>query len=105
MQRSGCKWTGITLSHEQLTWGQEKVRQAGLDDKIELRYQDYRSVSQISFSFSINRLCQGKYNKVVSVEMIEAVGKDFLSQYFEIINERLEDGGIAVLQVVFYSDH
>lgn len=42
VQRSGCKWTGITLSHEQLAWAQEKVTEAGLTQNIDLHYQDYR---------------------------------------------------------------
>lgn len=44
-------------------------------------------------------MAKGKYSKVISVEMIEAVGKDFIPQYFEIISDRLSEGGIAALQV------
>lgn len=42
VQRSGCKWTGITISKEQLEWGQKKVVEAGLEGRIELKFQDYR---------------------------------------------------------------
>lgn len=57
--------------------------------------------SQLLFSIVrvISRLCTGKYSKIVSIEMIEAVGKDFLPQYFQTIDDRLKEGGIAVLQV------
>ncbi|EPB65979.1 Cyclopropane-fatty-acyl-phospholipid synthase [Ancylostoma ceylanicum] len=59
VQRSGCKWTGLTISHEQLALGKERVKAAGLEDKIDLKYQDYR-------------LAEGQYTRVISVEMIEA---------------------------------
>lgn len=42
VQRTGCKWTGITISKEQLEWGQKKVVEAGLEGRIELKFQDYR---------------------------------------------------------------
>ncbi|VDM73697.1 unnamed protein product, partial [Strongylus vulgaris] len=70
VKRSKCEWTGLTISHEQLDWARQKVEEAGLEDKICLRYQDYR-------------LSTGQYDKVISIEMIEAVGQAFLPQYFQ----------------------
>ncbi|KIH46062.1 Cyclopropane-fatty-acyl-phospholipid synthase [Ancylostoma duodenale] len=91
VQRSGCKWTGLTISHEQLALGKERVKAAGLEDKIDLKYQDYR-------------LAGGQYTRVISVEMIEAVGHAFLPQYFQIISDRLSPGGKAVLQAITCPD-
>ncbi|CAH2655648.1 Cyclopropane-fatty-acyl-phospholipid synthase [Caenorhabditis elegans] len=91
VQRSGCKWTGITISKEQLEWGQKKVVEAGLEGRIELKFQDYRLVKE-------------KYTRVVSIEMIEAVGEKYLPQYFQIINDVLTDGGIAALQAITCPD-
>ncbi|RCN37103.1 Cyclopropane-fatty-acyl-phospholipid synthase [Ancylostoma caninum] len=91
VQRSGCKWTGLTISHEQLALGKERVKAAGLEDKIDLKYQDYR-------------LAGGQYTRVISVEMIEAVGHAFLPQYFQIISDRLASGGKAVLQAITCPD-
>ncbi|VDL76198.1 unnamed protein product [Nippostrongylus brasiliensis] len=91
VQRSGCRWTGLTISHEQLALGQERVKAAGLDDKIELVLLDYR-------------MSEGNYTRVVSVEMIEAVGHAFLPQYFQTISDRLVPGGKAVIQAITCPD-
>ncbi|XGW12260.1 hypothetical protein V3C99_013249, partial [Haemonchus contortus] len=91
VQRSGCQWTGLTISHEQLALGKERVKAAGLEDKIDLKIQDYR-------------LAQGSYTKVISVEMIEAVGHAFLPQYFQVISDRLVPGGKAVIQAIICPD-
>ncbi|CAI4228569.1 unnamed protein product [Auanema sp. JU1783] len=91
VQRTGCKWTGLTISHEQLAWGLDKVKEAGLEDKISLIYRDYR-------------MDTGKYDRVVSVEMVEAVGQAFLPQYFQVISDRLKPNGKAVLQGIVCPD-
>ncbi|CAD6192571.1 unnamed protein product [Caenorhabditis auriculariae] len=91
VQRSGCKWTGITISREQLDWARGKVAEAGLESRINLEFQDYR-------------LVQGTFTRIVSIEMIEAVGEKFLPQYFQIINDRLTDNGIAAIQAIICPD-
>lgn len=91
VQRTGCKWTGITISKEQLEWGQKKVVEAGLEGRIDLKFQDYRMVKE-------------KYTRVLSIEMIEAVGEKYLPQYFQIIHDVLADGGIAALQAITCPD-
>ncbi|CAI5441791.1 unnamed protein product [Caenorhabditis angaria] len=91
VQKTGCKWTGITISKEQLEWGRKKVVEAGLESRIDLRFQDYRLVKE-------------KYTRVLSIEMIEAVGEKYLPQYFQIINDVLEDGGIFALQGIICPD-
>ncbi|KAL6735324.1 hypothetical protein Aduo_005777 [Ancylostoma duodenale] len=91
VKRSKCEWTGLTISHEQLDWAKRKVAEAGLDEKILLKYQDYR-------------LARGQYDKLISIEMIEAVGQKFLPQYFRVLSDRLLPGGIAVLQGIICPD-
>ncbi|KAK6735674.1 hypothetical protein RB195_018729 [Necator americanus] len=96
LQRKQCNWTGLTISNEQLQWAKRKVIEEDLEEKICLKYKDYR-------------LAKGQYNKLVSIEMIEAVGQKFLTQYFRVLSDRLIPGGIAVLQGIVcpdaYYDH
>ncbi|KJH50413.1 Cyclopropane-fatty-acyl-phospholipid synthase [Dictyocaulus viviparus] len=91
VKRSDCHWTGLTISYEQLEWAKSKVVEEGLQDKICFLYEDYRLVS-------------GQYDKIISVEMIEAVGQTYLPQYFKVISDRLVSGGKAVLQVIICPD-
>jgi cyclopropane-fatty-acyl-phospholipid synthase len=82
-----CKVTGLTLSREQLAFATERLRKAGLSDRVDLRLQDYRD-------------CQGKFDGIVSIEMFEAVGEAHWRRYFEVLRDRLSKGGLAVLQVI-----
>ncbi|CAB3403939.1 unnamed protein product [Caenorhabditis bovis] len=91
VQKTGCKWTGITISKEQLELARKRVIDAGLEGQIELRFQDYRLVKE-------------KYTKVISIEMIEAVGEKYLPAYFQKINDVLEDGGIVGIQAIICPD-
>ncbi len=91
-KESGCRVTGITLSREQLELGRKRVQEAGLADKIKLRYCDYRDVV-------------GKFDKIASVEMIEAVGYDFLDGFFAACADRLVRGGRLALQSITMPDH
>ncbi|VDL77361.1 unnamed protein product [Nippostrongylus brasiliensis] len=91
VQNTRCDWTGITISHEQLEWARRKVEEAELQEHICFKYQDYR-------------LTSGQYDKVISVEMVEAVGQAFLPQYFQVLSDRLAPGGIAVLQGIICPD-
>ena len=88
---AGCSVTGLTLSPAQLAYGSESVAARGLAGRVDLRLQDYR-------------LSTGSFDRVVSIEMLEAVGEAFWPRYFEILRERLKPGGLAVLQVITIED-
>jgi cyclopropane-fatty-acyl-phospholipid synthase len=79
--------TGLTLSPSQLAGAKERIARAGAADKADLRLQDYRDVTE-------------KFDRVVSIEMIEAVGEKYWPAYFGKISEVLKPGGRAVLQVI-----
>ena len=90
---TGCRVTGLTLSKEQLAEANLRVKAAGLEDKITLLFCDYRDVPGL-----------GTYDRVVSCEMIEAVGHEHLRAYFMTIGAALKVGGRAVLQVIAEPD-
>ncbi len=91
VRRTGCRVTGLTLSEEQLKLATERVREAGLSDRIEFKLCDYRSLT-------------GKFDRIVSVEMLEAVGHEYLGTYFQVLDRLLVPGGIAVIQVITIPD-
>ncbi|WP_118133012.1 cyclopropane-fatty-acyl-phospholipid synthase family protein [Oceanicella sp. SM1341] len=79
--------TGLTLSHEQLAFAREKAEAAGLAARCDFRLEDYRDTG-------------GLYDRIVSIEMIEAVGEAYWPQYFRVLGERLRQGGSAVIQAI-----
>lgn len=83
----GCHVTTTTISKEQLELAQERVRSEGLEDKITLLFDDYRDLA-------------GQFDKLVSIEMIEAVGPQFLDSYFSQINALLKPDGLALVQAI-----
>jgi cyclopropane-fatty-acyl-phospholipid synthase len=83
----GCRVHGITISRRQLEFARQRVRDAGLDDRVTLEFCDYRDV-------------QGRYDNVVSIEMYEAVGERFWPAYFRALRDRLKPGGRAVVQAI-----
>jgi cyclopropane-fatty-acyl-phospholipid synthase len=83
----GCKIVCLTLSKEQLAWSKERIAAAGLSDLVELRLQDYRDV-------------QGQFDRIVSIEMFEAVGEEHWDTYFEQLRACLKPGGRAGLQII-----
>lgn len=87
----GCRVTTITLSEEQLSYAKERFIEAGIDSQIDLRLQDYRDL-------------EGQFDAVVSCEMIEAVGKEYLPSYFQKIGECLKPGARAVIQAITIPD-
>ena len=87
----GCQVTTTTISDNQYRYAKSKIDAAGLSNKINLLSDDYR-------------LLQGKFEKVVSVEMIEAVGKKYLSGYFQKLNDLLKPGGLLMLQAITIAD-
>lgn len=86
----GATVTGLTLSAEQKALADERIAAAGVADRVDVRLQDYRDV-------------RGPFDAVVSVEMIEAVGEEFLSDYFATIDRVLRHGGRAAVQAITIS--
>ena len=78
--------TGLTLSHEQLVYARERCARTGTD-KVDLRLQDYRDVDEC-------------FDRIVSIEMLEAVGEAYWPVYFETLRARLAPGGTIVLQAI-----
>ena len=87
----GARVTGLTLSREQLDYAQKRIFKAGLSERVEFRLQDYRDVG-------------GSYDKIASIEMFEAVGREYWPAYFNKIHETLRPGGMAGLQVITIAD-
>ena len=102
----GCGWGGfaehlakrydvkldcITISKKQLNFAQKRIFNAGLNDKVTIKFLDYRDV-------------QGKYDSVVSIEMIEAVGEKYLKKYFSAIKNNLKLNGIGAIQAIIIKD-
>ena len=93
VRQTGCRVTSLTLSKEQKALAEERISQAGFTDRIEVLLCDYRALPIPKDT--------GLYDKVVSIEMLEAVGREFLVTYFECIDKLLKrDGGIAVFQCI-----
>lgn len=86
-QRCEAEVVGLTLSTEQLAFAQERARQWQVADRVDLRLQDYRDV-------------EGQFDRIVSIEMIEAVGEAYWPVYFQTLKDRLKPGGSAVLQAI-----
>jgi len=87
----GCKVTTTTLSHEQFAYTQRRIEEQGLQDRITLLLQDYRDLT-------------GAYDKLVSIEMVEAVGHRFLPAYFKQCAHLLKDDGLMLLQAITIRD-
>jgi cyclopropane-fatty-acyl-phospholipid synthase len=87
----GCHVTGVTISQEQYKEATARVKAAGLQDKIEIRIQDYR-------------LIEGKFDKIASIEMLEAVGDKYLETYFKKCTELLEPHGMLAFQAITVPD-
>ena len=92
VKETGCKITSLTLSKEQKELAEDRIKAAGLSDQIRVLLCDYRALPAPD---------KGSYDKVVSIEMLEAVGREYLETYFECINHLLKpEGGIAVFQCI-----
>jgi cyclopropane-fatty-acyl-phospholipid synthase len=83
----GCKVTTTTISREQYEHTLENVKRRGLEDRITVLLEDYRKL-------------EGKFDKLVSIEMIEAVGHEFYESYFRCLNKLLKPHGKAVVQAI-----
>lgn len=87
----GCKVTTTTISDAQLHLARERVREEDLEERIEVLGKDYR-------------LLEGQYDKIVSVEMIEAVGEKYLPGFFKKLNALLKPGGLLLVQAITIAD-
>jgi len=90
-RRTGCRVTGITVSEAQCRLARERVADAGLAARVNVRLTDYRDV-------------QGAFDKIVSIEMIEAVGHAYLPAFFAACERVLKPGGRMVLQAIVIPD-
>jgi len=87
----GARVTAITVSPEQHAYASERMQAEGLNERVEVRLQDYRDV-------------EGRFDRIASIEMIEAVGEPFWQTFFQQMRARLVDGGLAGLQVITIAD-
>jgi len=88
---ANAKVTGITLSPSQLAWARGTAERSGKAERIDLRLQDYRDL-------------EGSYDRIVSIEMFEAVGEAYWPAYFDTLKRCLKPGGRAVLQIISIED-
>ncbi|WP_394256618.1 class I SAM-dependent methyltransferase [Vibrio harveyi] len=90
-EQYGCRVTTTTISEEQYAYAEQKINECGLTDKITLLKEDYRNL-------------MGSYDKLVSIEMIEAVGKQFLPSYIKKCESLLKPGGLMAIQAITIAD-
>lgn len=88
----GCQVTTTTISREQYELACQRVSEAGLSERISLLLKDYRELD-------------GRYNKLVSIEMIEAIGHQYLGTYFHQCDRLLSDDGLMLLQAITIEDY
>jgi cyclopropane-fatty-acyl-phospholipid synthase len=87
----GCRVIGITISEEQARYARQRMKRAGLEDSVSIELIDYRQMT-------------GRFDKIVSIEMLEAVGHAYLPAFFAKVDELLDDDGLAVVQVITIPD-
>ena len=90
-RETGCRVTSITVSQRQFELATARVAEAGLADRVTIKLCDYRHI-------------EGRYDRIVSIEMLEAVGHDFLGEYFAICDRLLKPDGLIALQVITIPD-
>ena len=103
----GCGWGGfaeylgkkydvkldcITISKKQYEYAKERIHNCGLNEKVNIQIKDYRDLKD-------------KYNSIASIEMIEAVGQNYLQSYFKTIKENLDNAGTAAIQAITIDDN
>jgi len=88
----GAQVTGVTLSTEQLAWAQQAVARDDLSDRVDLRLQDYRDIADAPF------------DAIVSIEMFEAVGREYWPGFFATVRDKLKPGGRACIQSITIRD-
>ena len=91
-QNYGCHVTTTTISREQHALASERVAAAGMSSHVTLLLEDYRDL-------------RGQYDKLVSIEMVEAIGAPYLDAYFDQIGQLLKPDGLALVQAITIEDH
>ncbi len=91
VRQTGCRVTTVTLSDEQYALARERIREVGLEDRIEVKLCDYRKLT-------------GTYDKIVSIEMFEAVGHEFYGVFFKTLDRLLKPNGLVAMQVITIED-
>ncbi len=87
----GCKVSGITISAAQLEYARARIERAGLQSQVDLEFRDYRDA-------------RGQYDRIVSIEMVEAVGESYWPAYFRTLHDRLKPGGRAAVQSIVIAE-
>jgi len=87
----GCRVTTTTISRQQHDWAKDLFSREGIGDRVELLFEDYRNLT-------------GNYDKLVSIEMIEAVGHHFLDVFFKTCSDRLKGDGVMALQAIIINE-
>ncbi|EKK9985364.1 class I SAM-dependent methyltransferase [Vibrio vulnificus] len=87
----GCRVTTTTISDEQYDYAQQQIAERGLTERIQLLKKDYRDLT-------------GQFDKLVSIEMIEAVGKQYLPSYIKVCQSLLKPGGLMAIQAITIAD-
>lgn len=87
----GCKVTAVTISEAQAAYARERIKKAGLADLVEIRIQDYRLIT-------------GRFDKIASIEMLEAVGHEFHESFFAKCHEVLAHNGLLAVQYITVPD-
>lgn len=87
----GCRVTGVTVSKQQFEYARQRIQKAGLENLVDIRLQDYRKIGE-------------QFDKIVSIEMLEAVGHEFHVQFFKSVDRLLRPGGVAVIQTITIQD-
>jgi cyclopropane-fatty-acyl-phospholipid synthase len=92
----GASLVGVTLSTEQLTWAKDRMARNGAAERAELRLQDYRDIGRTTTDEPFDAIC--------SIEMIEAVGREYWPTYFQTVARLLKPGGRACIQSIVIAD-
>ncbi len=92
----GAQVKGVTLSHQQLAWARERMHHNGLADRVDLCLQDYRDLAR--------EHAADPFDAIVSIEMFEAVGREYWSSYFDTLQRCLKPGGRACIQSITIRD-
>ncbi|QDK44595.1 SAM-dependent methyltransferase [Bdellovibrio sp. ZAP7] len=91
VERTGCRVTAVMNSPSQAQYNRELIARSGFGNQVELRQQDYREI-------------EGRYDKIVSIEMIEAVGEKYWPEFFNKVSSSLKDKGSALIQSITIQD-
>ena len=88
----GCRVTGLTISREQYDFARARIARAGLSDRVDIKFQDYRDET-------------GRYDRIASIEMFEAVGEKYWPVFFGKVKDCLKAGGTAGMQIITIKEH